>query len=240
MAAVNKTAYLLLLATTLLWSGNSIAGRLAVGHVTPMTLVFLRWIVAVLVLLPVGARSVAREWKLVRRHLLLLFALGCCGFTLFNVIFYVALTYTTAINVSIEQAGMPILIIVGNFLFFRVRANWLQIVGIFLTIAGVVLTACHGDPRQLLRLELNFGDAIMLLAVILYSGYSIALRLKPPLHWRSLMLVLGVSALIAAIPFAAWEQASGAAARRSGKREGWRGTGARPEPYCWHKSRNTY
>jgi len=204
-------AYALLLLTTLLWGGNSIAGKLAVGQISPMLLVFLRWVLAVLILLPFAGAKLREDWPLAKRHLPLLVALGGCGFALFNVIFYVALNYTTAINVSIEQAGMPILIIVANFLFFRVRAGWPQLIGVILTIAGVALTASHGSPAQLLRLDINFGDAIMLGAVVLYSGYSVGLRLKPALHWQSLILILSLSALVISMPFAAWEVAMGKA-----------------------------
>jgi drug/metabolite transporter (DMT)-like permease len=73
------------------------------------------------------------------------------------------------------------------------------------------LTACHGDPRRLLTLELNFGDAIMLVAVVLYSGYTVGLRLKPAMHWQSLMLSLAVAALITSLPFLLWEVAAGKA-----------------------------
>jgi len=207
----HQKAYALLLLTTLLWGGNSIAGKLAVGEVSPMLLVFLRWVMATLILLPFAGRKLKEDWPVAKKHLPLLFALGACGFALFNVIFYVALNYTTAINVSIEQAGMPILIIVANFLFFRVRAGWLQLVGVALTITGVALTASHGSPAQLLDLDINFGDAIMLVAVVLYSGYSVGLRLKPKLHWLSLMLLLSLSAILASAPFAAWEAAAGRA-----------------------------
>jgi len=207
--AMHRNAYLFLLFTTLLWGGNSVAGKLAVGHISPMTLVFLRWVLAVLILLPIGWRTLREDWPIVRKHWLVLAALGASGFTFFNTIFYTALNYTTAINVSIEQAAMPILIIVANFLFFRLRVNWAQIVGVVLTIAGVILTACHGDPRRLLTLELNFGDAIMLVAVVLYSGYSVGLRLKPVLRWQSLMLALSIAALITALPFFLWEIAAG-------------------------------
>jgi len=206
---MHRNAYLFLLFTTLLWGGNSVAGKLAVGHISPMTLVFLRWVLAVLILLPIGWRTLREDWPIVRKHWLVLAALGASGFTFFNTIFYTALNYTTAINVSIEQAAMPILIIVANFLFFRLRVNWAQIVGVVLTIAGVILTACHGDPRRLLTLELNFGDAIMLVAVVLYSGYSVGLRLKPVLRWQSLMLALSIAALITALPFFLWEIAAG-------------------------------
>jgi drug/metabolite transporter (DMT)-like permease len=200
-----KTAYILLVLTTLMWGGNAIAGKMAVGHVSPMILVFFRWFLAFLALLPFGWKPLREDWPVVRRHLLKLAALGASGFTLFNAIFYTALNYTTAVNVSIEQAGIPVMIIVVNFVVFRLRVTWAQTVGVLLTIFGVVLTASHGDPRQLMKLQLNFGDAIMLVAVLLYSIYSVGLRLKPEMHWQSLMLVLTGSSLVAAIPFAAWE-----------------------------------
>lgn len=208
---MHRKAYALLLLTTLLWGGNAVAGKLAVGHVSPMTLVFFRWVLAVLILLPIGGRAFVEDWPTIRRHLFLLLVLGACGFSLFNVIFYAALNYTTAINVSIEQASMPILIIVANFLFFRLKIGWLQALGVMLTIVGVILTASHGDPAQLLKLNLNFGDAIMLIAVVLYSGYSVGLRLKPALQWQSLMLALSIAALLVSVPFFIWEVASGSA-----------------------------
>lgn len=208
---MHRAAYLLLLSTMLLWGGNSVAGKLAVGHVSPMTLVFLRWVMAVLILLPIGWRTLREDWPEVRRHWKLLASLGACGFTIFNVIFYTALNYTTAINVSIEQAAIPIVIILANFVLFRLRVRLLQIVGVVLTIVGVALTASHGDLSQLLKLDLNFGDAIMLVAVLCYSLYSVGLRLKPAIRWQSFMLVLSIAALLISLPFVIWEIAAGRA-----------------------------
>ena len=208
---MHRRAYMLLLLTTLFWGGNSVAGKLVVGHVSPMTVVFLRWAIAVLIMLPIGWRHLREDWPVVRRHWLLLGVLGACGFTLFNAIFYTALNYTTAINVSIEQAGIPMLIILANFLLFRLRVSFAQIVGVVLTIAGVILTASHGDPGRLLTLQLNFGDAIMLVAVLCYSAYSVMLRLKPAMHWQSLILTLSIAALITSVPFLIWEIAAGKA-----------------------------
>ncbi|TPJ25476.1 DMT family transporter [Mesorhizobium sp. B2-8-3] len=206
---MHRAAYLFLLSTMLLWGGNSVAGKLAVGHVSPMTLVFLRWVMAVLVLLPIGWRTLREDWPEVRRHWRLLAGLGACGFTIFNVIFYTALNYTTAINVSIEQAAIPIVIILANFVLFRLRVQPLQVVGVVLTIVGVALTASHGDLGQLLKLDLNFGDAIMLVAVLCYSLYSVGLRLKPAIRWQSFMLALSIAALLISVPFFVWEVASG-------------------------------
>ena len=208
---MHRAAYLFLLSTMLLWGGNSVAGKLAVGHVSPMTLVFLRWVMAVLILLPIGWRTLREDWPEVRSNWKLLAGLGACGFTIFNVIFYTALNYTTAINVSIEQAAIPIVIILANFMFFRLRVQPLQIVGVALTIAGVALTASHGDLGQLLKLDLNYGDAIMLVAVLCYSLYSVGLRLKPAIRWQSFMLALSIAALLISLPFVIWEIAAGRA-----------------------------
>ena len=216
---MHRAAYLFLLSTMLLWGGNSVAGKLAVGHVSPMTLVFLRWVMAVMILLPVGWRPLRQDWPKVRKHWLVLAGLGACGFTIFNVIFYTALNYTTAINVSIEQAAIPVVIILANFVLFRLRVQPLQIVGVALTIVGVAVTASHGELSQLLKLELNFGDAIMLVAVLCYSLYSVGLRLRPAIRWQSLMLALSVAALLTSVPFFIWEVLAGRAIFPDGR--GW-------------------
>ncbi|MBX3597514.1 MAG: DMT family transporter [Rhizobiaceae bacterium] len=143
---MHRSAYLLLVLTTLFWGGNAIAGKLAIGHISPMALTTGRWALSFLVLLAFGWSYLKADWPVIRKHWLLLFALGISGFTLFNVALYTALTLTTAINVSIEQAGMPMLIFLMNFLFFRQRASWGQMVGLCLTLLGVILTASDVLP----------------------------------------------------------------------------------------------
>ena len=49
---MHRKAYALLILTMLFWGGNSVAGRLAVGHVSPMMLTTLRWGIAAIVILP--------------------------------------------------------------------------------------------------------------------------------------------------------------------------------------------
>jgi drug/metabolite transporter (DMT)-like permease len=207
---MHRTAYLLLVLTTLFWGGNAVAGKLAIGHVSPMLLTALRWGVAMVVLWLIGHKQLRIDWQLVRGNLPLLMALGFLGFAVFNIALYSALLYTTAINVSIEQAAMPMLIFAANFLLFRLRVTWLQIVGFVLSITGVALTASHGDPREFLALNVNFGDLLMLIGVIVYSAYTVALRLKPAIHWQSLMIVLTGVAFIGTLPFVAAEFYAGA------------------------------
>jgi drug/metabolite transporter (DMT)-like permease len=207
----NRAAYGLFLLTTLFWGANAVAGKLAVGEISPMLLTALRWFFAVCILLGVGLGELRRDWHNIKAHLPLLFAYGALGFAGFNIALYSALNHTSAINVTIEQAGMPLVVFLANFLLFRQKANWAQLIGFGLTLIGVALTASHGNLFRLGELEINRGDAIMLLAVLLYGGYTVALRFKPKLHWKSLMIVMGLSAFVTALPFAAWEYLAGSA-----------------------------
>jgi drug/metabolite transporter (DMT)-like permease len=206
-----RNAYVLLTLTTLFWGGNAIAGKLAVGHISPMVLTSIRWAMATMLMLAFALPQFRRDWPLVRKNWLMLTALGAVGFTLFNAVFYSAVQFTSAINASIEQAGMPMLIFVFNFVLYRMGVAWGQIVGFTLSLMGVALTASHGDVTSLAQLDINRGDALMLLAIVLYAGYTVALRYKPQIHWKSLMMAMCIAALVSSLPFAAWEVLSGRA-----------------------------
>jgi len=202
-------AYLLLVLTMLVWGGNAVAGKLAVGHVSPMLLTTLRWGLPIFVLLAFSVPQLRRDWPVVRKNIWILFALGAVGFAFFNIAFYSALQYTTAVNVSIEQAGMPMFIFLLNFVLFRIKLNWAQLVGFGMSLFGVILTATHGDPSSLASLDINYGDALMILGAFLYSAYTVGLRYRPNLHWKSMMPVMYVGAFIGSLPFTAWEIAAG-------------------------------
>jgi drug/metabolite transporter (DMT)-like permease len=208
---MHRAAYLLLLLTALFWAGNAVAGKFAIGHVSPMMLTLLRWGLATLVLVLFGLPRLVVDWPVIRRNLPFLAALGAIGFTAFNVALYTALLYTSAVNVSIEQAAIPMLIFFGNFLLFRVKPAAAQIAGFVLSVGGVVLTAGHGEFARVIQLEINFGDALMLVAIIGYAVYTIALRYKPDIHWLSLIIVLCAAATLSSIPFALAEWLAGAA-----------------------------
>ena len=204
-AWLGRQAYLLLVFTALIWAGNAIAGKMAAGHVSPFLLTGLRWAVALTILAFFAGPYLRRDWAVIRRHWPFLAALGAIGFALFNNLFYLALNYTTAINVAIVQASMPLMVFALNFVFFGIRAVWLQVAGFVLTIAGVALVATRGDLSALDGQVVNFGDAIMVIAIFCYGIYSVALAKKPDLHWVSLITVLAFFAFIASLPFTAWE-----------------------------------
>lgn len=208
---MNSRAYFYLCVTALFWGGNSVAGKMAVGHVSPMMLTTLRWVFALLVILVLMTPQIRRDWDKIKQHWLQLLAYGAIGFTTFNALLYSALKYTSAINAVILQAGIPMLIFLFNFMLFRTRASIAQVIGFTVTLLGVLITAAHGDIASLLQLEFNFGDALMIAACIVYAAYTVALRWKPTMHWQSFIAAPAFGALISAIPLLFWEIGNGTA-----------------------------
>lgn len=206
---INNRPLILVLLATLFWAGNAIAGKIAVGHVSPFLLTSLRWLVALLVLLPFALETLKNDWQKIRPKLVLLFALGTIGFALFNNLMYLALTATSAINVAIIQSSMPLFVFILNLIFFAVRVNKFQAIGFPITMVGVLAITFQGSVLLLLEQSFNVGDVLMLLAVVTYSVYSVFLSKKPNIHWLSTMTVLASAAFVSSLPFTAYEGVSG-------------------------------
>lgn len=194
-----------MLLTTLCWGFNAILGRLAVGEVSPMTLVTLRWIGVVALLIVIASAQLRRDWAILRNHLWQFFLLGAIGFTGFNSLFYLAAHTTGAINIGIIQGSVPVFVMLGALLLYGTRVTPLQIAGVALTLVGVAVVACRGDVSRLAQLDFVRGDIFMLIACLLYSIYAIALRKRPAVSALSLFYVLAFAALVTSIPFAAAE-----------------------------------
>ena len=202
-------AYLLLILTTLFWGGNAIAGRIAVGEISPMVLTCLRWVVVVAVMVPTTGRQLRAEWPVLRRHLPYIAGMGAFGFTAFNALFYAAAHHTTAVNLTIFQGSIPVLVLLGTVLFFRARILPLQILGMAVTIAGVVLVSVKGDLEILRTLALNIGDVWMLVACLFYAGYTLGLRRRPAVTGLVFFTALAVVAFLTSLPPLAYEMATG-------------------------------
>lgn len=188
----------------LFWGGNSVAGKLASEHWQPFSFTALRWIMVALVLLPFAWQPLRQESETIRERRWLLLLLGSL-LGAFNLCMYLALKYTSAINVSIEQAAMPVLIMLFNFLLLRQRVWAIQIAGLVLTIVGVVVTATQGEPWLLLSADVNRGDVWMIIGCVFYAAYSFTLKWRPTMDWVAFMWTLSVGAFLVSVPLAAWE-----------------------------------
>jgi drug/metabolite transporter (DMT)-like permease len=202
-------AYLLLTATTLMWGGNAVASRLAVGHISPMSLTSLRW-VFVCAVLPFLVRNQLRaHWPVLRQRWIFVAAMGTIGFTAFNAVMYLAAYSTTAINIGILQGSIPIFVLVGALAVYRTPIGLLQAIGVLVTLVGVAVVASQGDYHNLTQLAFVPGDLWMILACTFYAGYTVAIRSRPAMPGLVFFTALAIVACIVSIPLLLAEIATG-------------------------------
>jgi drug/metabolite transporter (DMT)-like permease len=192
---------LILVLTTAFWGGNTVAGKLAVGHVDPFSLTILRWAGALVSVLPFAMGPLRDDLRTIRRSWLLLLMYGALGYCTFNILMYLAAYQTSGVNASIEQVVINILVMLGNFALFKLKVKPLQILGVVLTIFGVAITATHGQLDRLLALDINAGDGLVMLACLAYAIYSLTLRYRPQMNWLSFLVVTFCGALLAALVY---------------------------------------
>jgi drug/metabolite transporter (DMT)-like permease len=92
--------YAALALTTLLWSSNFVIGRAVRDDVSPATLNFLRWAIALAILVPATFGDLRAHRALLARNWKLIAMLGFTGIAAFQTLCYVALTMTTALTRS--------------------------------------------------------------------------------------------------------------------------------------------
>lgn len=203
-------AYVLLFFTTLFWAGNTIAGRLAVGNVTPMGLTALRWIFAFALMALFLRDEVANVGKILKQRPWYMLFMAVFGFTGFNAIYYIAAHHTTAINLGIMQASTPIFVMLGAVLFQGARISVGQLAGLAAGIAGVLVVVSAGRIEALKALNFNIGDVMILVISAFYAAYSLLLRQRPP-EWSGLSFFAAIALLAAltSLPLLAWEVADG-------------------------------
>lgn len=189
---MNPTTAFLLTLAPLLWAGNAVVGRMVHDMVPPITLNFLRWFIALVILLPFAGPIFSRHsglWKHWQRFAML----GLLGVGMYNALQYLALQSSTPINVTLVASGMPIWMMLTGWLFFGAKVSRQQMMGAVLSIVGVVLVLARGELNHLLELRLVAGDMFMILATIAWSLYSWLLtRSSEPVdlraNWASFLL----------------------------------------------------
>ena len=199
---------------------NGAAARLATGEVPPLLLVFLRWAIVCASLSVILKREQWRELRgLVRTNWFSFAWMGLLGYSGFNALFYVAAYYTTGVNLTLLQSAIPALVLIGAAVAFRLPIRGVQVAGMVLTFAGVLIVAAKGDLTRLSSLAFDRGDVMVLVACVFYACYTLGLRARPPGTPLVFFAGMAFAALLWSLPIAGWEIAAGHAFWPS--REGW-------------------
>lgn len=201
--------YLLLSLTSLFWAGNIVLGRAVAGHIPPVTLSCVRWIGAMLLMLPVAWPHLRRDWRKLRAHWKLMVVLSATGFAINNVLSYWGLQYTQALNALLMQSSGPLFVALWSLLLFGVRLTWTQAIGIGLSLLGVLTIILRGDFAALAQVEFNRGDLMVAGALCAFGMYSALMPKRPATHPLSLIIVTTAGGALLLLPLAIWEFAAG-------------------------------
>ena len=202
--------YLLLTLTSLFWSGNMVIGRGIRADVPPLSLAFWRWLIALVLILPLALPHLKTQWPLLRRGWKPVLTLGLIGVGCYNTFAYLALQYTSATNAVLLNSFIPVVTIAISSIFLGKHLSRQQTVGVIISLAGALTIVAHGDPMILAHLNLNIGDAWMLGAVLVWALYTVGLAWRPAGVHPMLMLAAMTSVAVAALfPAYLWEMSQG-------------------------------
>jgi drug/metabolite transporter (DMT)-like permease len=194
----------------LFWAGNFVLARALHMEITPIALSFWRWAIALLILLPFVHSGLWQQRRLLLRNWPVLTLFAVLGVTNYNTFAYLGLQHTTATNGVLLSSVTPVVIVALSFLLFRVPLRGVQLFGILLSLAGVVLIATEGRPRMLVGLELNRGDLWILAASLDWALYSVFLRWRPAgLEPKTFLTAIIAIGLLPLAVLYAWDLAAG-------------------------------
>ena len=192
--------HFLLTLTSIFWAFNTVAGRAAVGEVSPLLIVSVRWFFVSIILSILCRNQLIETWSKLNKRIKWLIFMGLFGFTGFNSAYYVAAHDTIAINLGLVQGTMPAFIIIIAWIWLKDKINFTQFLGVLITFIAVLIVVCSGNFNALIELELNSGDIVMIFACTLYAIYAVGLRKKPKISALPLLTFFAYIAFLGSLP----------------------------------------
>jgi len=211
VANKNNLAYLLLILTTLFWSGNFIVGKAAsIYQIPPFSLNFYRWLFAFLILLPFTFKEILSHKKYILDNISFFIILGITSITIFNSIVYYSLYYTQVISGVLMISTIPVWIMFIASILKIEKTNLFQIIGVILSLTGVMFIITKGDIELIKSLDFNKGDLSMVVAMFAWATYSALLRKKTyEISQIALLEIIIICGLVFLIPIYFIEMSSG-------------------------------
>ena len=202
--------YLLLAAAVLMWAGNWVLGRALRFDAPPVAMAFWRWLIALVILLPVAYPYLRTQWRSIVASWKILGWLALLATVCQHVPIYIGLRDTTATNAALLNATSPIMILVLSRMLVGERLLAAQALGVAISLAGVVTIIARGDVMALALLHLNPGDIWVLLGTAAWATYTVCLRWRPAgLHPLAMLWMVAAIGVVAMLPLYAWELALG-------------------------------
>ena len=194
----------LLVGINLLWAGSSLAAKIALTSIPPMTLAFTRFSVAALLMYGI-ARVRKVDLRVARRDWGAFWAMGVLGLAVTYLLAYQGLRLTTASNFALLHATETVFLSLLAFFFLGEALPRTKLLGIGLGLAGVYLIVSNGVTLHSLS-HSTIGNLLIALALAFEASSSIVgknlVARYPPLSVVTYQMLSGAVALA---PFAAYE-----------------------------------
>ncbi|HTQ75994.1 MAG TPA: DMT family transporter [Burkholderiales bacterium] len=199
--ASRGTAFLLLALATLFWAGNWVLGRALRETFEPNALNLSRWTIAALALAPFALPRLRGKWPVIRRSAGMLALLSLLGVAAFQSLVYYGLKTTTAVNAVLLNSSFPAFMLLCSFAIEREHATRRQVIGMLISLAGILVILSRGELSNLGRLEFHSGDALILLAMPVWGVYSVLLKRRPAeLDGLSFLFAISVIGVLLLVP----------------------------------------
>ena len=198
----NNFAYVLLVLTTLFWSGNFIVGKAASNYeIPPFSLNFYRWLFAGLILLPFTFKEILNKKNYIFNNLGFFIILGITSITIFNSTVYYSLYYMQVISGVLMISTIPVWIMFISSILGIEKTNKFQIIGVILSLFGVLFIITKSDIEVIKNLAFNRGDLIMASGMFAWALYSALLKKKTyEISQITLLEVVIITGLVFLIP----------------------------------------
>jgi drug/metabolite transporter (DMT)-like permease len=169
-------AFFGLVFTNLFWAINATLARGYVDQVAPIAMNFFRWLGAFVVLTPFALRGTIKNWPLIRANLLPFLGLAILSISLYNSLLYLSANFTTAVNITLINTLIPVMTLLIAWRVLGNRPRLTQLIGVSVSLCGVLLILTQGQLLRLLTLSVSLGDLLMLAAVISWSLFTVLLK----------------------------------------------------------------
>jgi drug/metabolite transporter (DMT)-like permease len=197
--------YFIVTVAPLCWAGDIVLGRGLADKIPPFSLVFWRWTIAFLFLLPFAWKSLIKDWPKIKSSWGTLSLFSLLGISGFITLLYVGLHTTTAINSALIQTTLPAIIVLLCLFLYGEKISKIQIAGIALCILGACYVVFQGDWHHAKKIALVRGDLLILIAAVIYGLYSALLPKSPNVHPFSFLACISFLGALTMLPFYIWE-----------------------------------
>lgn len=170
--------YLFLVCAALIWAGNLIVGRAIYQTITPTSLSFWRWLIALMILLPFEFKNIIHARKIIGQHFYQILAISTTGMVLYSILIYKSLHFTYAANSGVLLSMAPIFIVIISTVVYKEKFTLIQFFGFVTSLLGVLLLVTKGAIFSVFTIAYNKGDILVLVAGIVWAVNSVLLQKK--------------------------------------------------------------